>query len=233
MSVSVAEELLALADKAATAVACIGEPTVKATLAALAGASEEIGRAWSESNVGYHATVYCKGFVPRPAHVQFSSEWGLMSEWPSHEPNPIWEVFEHQKVVDEVLRRAGAPNFETLNDTLKPLRNSFLELKEEAISLLMAALTTSDDKFIQRKLQQVEKLGAPSVTRFSSTAACRRRYGHATPSPPQEALNPHRTNALQRFPVRRASSKAPLTSSKDRAARRLRTCAGWRAAKQR
>jgi hypothetical protein len=38
---------------------------------------EDVKRAWSVSNLGYHATAYYVGLTPPPPGVQFSREWGL------------------------------------------------------------------------------------------------------------------------------------------------------------
>jgi len=164
MSMSAADELLALADEAAKVLSTVREPNLQATMKALAKASEEIGRAWSGSNIGYHATVYWEGLEPHPPHVVFSSEWGLKERLASNRPNKAWKIYDDQAVVDETLRRAGAPDIDQLDATLRPARNSFFQLKERAVSLLTSALGASDDKFIRRKLDQVDRLNAPDVT---------------------------------------------------------------------
>ncbi len=159
-------ELLAIADEAADALRRVREPSLQNTLIALAKASQEVGLAWSGSNIGYHATVYCEGLEPRPAHVQFSPEWGLKDRLASHRPNKIWQIYNHQAVVDETLQRAGAPDIDGLSAALAPPRDTFFRLKEAVISLLTVALGTSNDKFIQRKLEQAQLLEAPDVTTF-------------------------------------------------------------------
>ena len=152
------------------------EPRLQDTLCSMANAAEEIGHAWSGSNIGCHATVYCRGLEPRPAHVQFSPEWGLADRWPTHQPNGVWEIFDHQAVVDETLRRAGAPDINGMEAALTSLRDVFLRLRESVISVLTAVLGLSDDKFIQRKLGQAEQLQAPDVTTLVKYGLPRRAW---------------------------------------------------------
>ena len=63
-----------------------------------------------------------------------------------------------QVVTDELLSRAGHPDLAAIEKTLEPLRNDFSTLKERAISLLTVALAEKTDKFLERKLKQIEPL---------------------------------------------------------------------------
>jgi predicted nucleotide-binding protein len=164
MSARAAEELLDVAAVAASALVRLREPQLQQAMTAIAKAAEEVGRSWSGSNIGYHATVYCAGLQPRPPNVMFSPEWGLEDAWPTHVPSAAWQIFDHQMVYDETLRRAGAPDVDVLETTFKPIRELFVRSKETAISTITAAVGSSDDKYLQRKLDQVQRLQAPDVT---------------------------------------------------------------------
>ena len=162
------DELIAIADAAAEALSHIREPRMQEDLAAIAKASNEVGRAWSGSNIGYHSTVYCQGLEPRPPNVQFSSEWGLEEVWPTHVPNRIWTTYDNQAVVDEILRRAGGRSTDAINTKLAPLRDTFLRLKEASISILTVTLSNNGDAFVDRKLQQVQDAAADDVSTLVS-----------------------------------------------------------------
>ena len=156
---SLAADLLDVANSAADTRDILQEPSLKMALDAIRTAAINIGRSWSGSNIGYHACVYCIGLQPKPAHIQFSREWGLKETWPTHTPNDIWQIFDHDEVEIETLRRAGNPNRVAINDLLIHLRSKFFRLKEHAISVLTVAASNADP-FLKRKLDQIEKLHA-------------------------------------------------------------------------
>jgi predicted transcriptional regulator len=69
------DELFQIADAASQARDRIRDKALQEPLAAIRKSCEEIKRAWSGSNIGYHATVYYSGLQPKPANVEFSPEW--------------------------------------------------------------------------------------------------------------------------------------------------------------
>jgi hypothetical protein len=155
---TIADELCQVADEVAEALTQARSPALQRTLLALRKAADQAKRAWSGSNLGYHATVYYVGFQPAPPDAQFSPEWGLMDRWPSHRPDSGWTVMHHQAVFDELVRLAGNPDIETLTAELASFRDTFARLKERAISLLSAGDTKARDSFLDRKLTQIEVL---------------------------------------------------------------------------
>jgi hypothetical protein len=66
------EELLSLADDIAQSKATLLEKSIQERLDALRNACNEAARAWSGSNIGYHATVYYEGLHP-PHHPRGSA----------------------------------------------------------------------------------------------------------------------------------------------------------------
>jgi predicted nucleotide-binding protein len=152
------EELFQLADDASDALARRRDENLKKPLSGLSRACDQAKRAWSGSNLGYHATVYYEGLEPKPAWVEFSPEWGMKDPWPTHQPDPGWHQMEHQAVIDEILARADNPDIEVIEKVLAQLRDRFSSLKERAISLLTAIRRNTHDAFLDRKLEQVEPL---------------------------------------------------------------------------
>lgn len=157
---TVSDDLFHVANEAAEALAQARSQTQIKTLAALRKAGEQARRAWSGSNLGYHATVYYADLQPPPAGVQFSPEWGLMDRWPTHQPDPGWQVMDHDAVFDELVRRAGNPSIAELTAKLASSRRTFSSLKERAISILVAAQAQTSDPFLDRKFRQIETLDA-------------------------------------------------------------------------
>ena len=101
------QELFQLADTAAAAQTRWQEHPCREPLRVLRQICDEVGRAWSGSNIAYHATVYYSGLKPKPPYVQFSAEWGLMDCWPTHQPDPGWEVMDYKDVNDYVVSQVG------------------------------------------------------------------------------------------------------------------------------
>ena len=167
---TIADDLCQIADEADQTLTRIRDESLQKPLTAIRKVCEEAKRAWSGSNIGYHATVYFEGIRPKPPEAQFSGEWGMMDRWPTHQPHPGWRVMDHQTVIDELLARAGKPDLEAIGKTLAPIQETFSSLKERAISLLTAAVTEQPDTFITRKLRQVEalKLASPHTIELSA-----------------------------------------------------------------
>jgi hypothetical protein len=155
---AVTDELLQVAAAAAEGLVEARSAALRKSLTALRKAGEQAKRAWSGSNLGYHATVYYAGLETPPPGAQFSPEWGLLDRWPTHQPDPGWIMMDYQGAFDELIRRAGNPDIASLNDQLAKLRSTFSGLKERAISLLSTRLARTKDPFLDRKLNQIEQL---------------------------------------------------------------------------
>jgi len=164
-----ANELLQVADAAAEARTRIQDERIQKPLKALETVCDEIKRAWSGSNIGYHATVYYEGLNPAPPGVQFSPEWGLMNRLASHRPHPGWQTMDFQTVLNEIFTRAGNPDKPSLAAELRPLRETFEGLQETAISILTVALSQRSDPFLERKLKEIQELVGPEPETIERT----------------------------------------------------------------
>src|SRR5664280_2360372 len=155
------EELIDVANSAALLRTNIRDEKLSVPLSAIRKACGEIDRAWSGSNIGYHATVYVAGLQAKPANVQFSSKWGLMNQWPTHEPNPLWQIFDDETVLKEIQRRAGNPDLDALTKELDQVRDGFCDLQERTKSIFIALTSGHKDAFLDEKLARITKLTAP------------------------------------------------------------------------
>jgi predicted nucleotide-binding protein len=169
MSDGHAEELLKIADAAADTRVQIQNDDIQKPSKAVQEVCEEVKRAWSGSNLGYHALVYYAGLRPPPPGVEFSPEWGLMNRWPTHEANAGWQTMDYQLVLNEIFRRAGYSNKDSVTIKLAPLRRTFLELQESAKSVLNIVLADTDDRFLRQKLNDIEALIAPDSSAIEPT----------------------------------------------------------------
>ena len=84
---STAQELFEVADAADEARNRLGSQEIQTPLQAIRTVASEATRAWSGSNIGYHAIVYFAGLQPAPADAQFSIEWGAHPPAPSRMAN--------------------------------------------------------------------------------------------------------------------------------------------------
>jgi len=125
-------------------------------------AANEIDRSWSGSNIGYHARVYYRGFQPTPAGALFSSEWGLMDRWPTHQPDPGWQLLDHKAVVDAVIARAATVDPQKLEQDLAPFRKLVGRHKENLASILTAAMRSTKDRLLEKNLDEIESLETPA-----------------------------------------------------------------------
>lgn len=161
------QELIAIAEKTASARAAVNSSQIQNAFKAIFDACDRAQRAWSGSNIGYHANVYYQELDPPPPNNQFSPEWGLINRV-SNRSTRQWEVCDPQSVYDQLLAEAGSPDVEAITEQIDAARSTFIALQENAISVLTAALSDSHDNFLQRKLEQLQSAAAPDV----STVIC-------------------------------------------------------------
>jgi predicted nucleotide-binding protein len=157
------QEIMQIADRAARLLAKIQTPELQTAFDGLEREARAVGRAWSGSNIGYHATVYFVGFTPPPPGVHFSSEWGLEDRWPTNRVDSRWQEHDHEGVANEIVRRAGEPDITAIAEKVNPYRDAFFDLKEAAASNLIATLKGGADPYLQTRLAELEELDAPGV----------------------------------------------------------------------
>jgi hypothetical protein len=153
------DELFQLADAAAAALIRCQAKEIQEPLRALHEMCNEVGRAWSGSNIGYHSTTYYAGLHPKPANVQFSAEWGLMDRWPTHQPDPGWTTMDYKEVSNYITSQVGDEELSAAG-AVTTIRADFESIKENAISVLTAILSTAADSFLKRQLDAIGKLEA-------------------------------------------------------------------------
>jgi len=156
-------ELLQIADRLERLAARGGEPAIQRSLDALKQAATAVGRAWSGSWLGYHASVYYANLNPPPAGAQFSPEWGLIDAWPIEATSGDWRQFDAEDVKRAIYIRAGNPDLESARDLAKEMAKAFEAEKTEVLSILTAELGGKPDSFLEGIKRDVEKLGLLSA----------------------------------------------------------------------
>lgn len=159
---TISQELSDLGSAIAEELVQVRDPKLTEQIDALDAACDAAARAWSGSNIGYHAAVYNAGLEPKPAGMIFSPEWGLMDRWPTHQPHPGWHAMDHHEVITELLRRAGITDLDAIEETFSRSRDKLYTLREQAVSMLSAGVAKKKDEFVSRQLKHIEDIHVAS-----------------------------------------------------------------------
>jgi len=166
---SVTQELFELADAVSAVLRRARDPEFVSPLQALERACDVAKRACSGSNMGYHANVYYDGVHPPPPGAEFNPEWGLIENWPTHQPDPGWRVMNYGDVIERLLMRAKITDLPALKATMRDVQESLSDLKEQAVSMLNVAISQRADPFIKRQLERIETLKIASASTIAPT----------------------------------------------------------------
>ncbi|HTT84532.1 MAG TPA: TIR domain-containing protein [Rhizomicrobium sp.] len=189
---TIRQELSELGSAIAEELVRAREPELIARINALDTACESAARAWSGSNIGYHATVYNAGLQPKSAGMIFSPEWGLMDRWPTHQPDPRWRAMDHHEIVGELLRQANIAELDAIEDSLSRSRDNLSTLREQALSMLSAAVAKRNDEFLSRQLKRAENISITSPNEIAGALLPQKVWSRDSTAMSQGvALAPH------------------------------------------
>jgi hypothetical protein len=156
------EELLALAERLDDVVRQADVSEVQEPLDRLEKAAASVGKAWSGSELGYHARVYYQDLEPPPPGDHFSQEWGIHCPWPIESTTGDWAEYAAEDVERSIRERAGGCDTRPAQDLTRRAENVFESSKAEVLSILATALAERVDAFISALREQVEKTGVLS-----------------------------------------------------------------------
>lgn len=118
----------------------------------LMNACDEVGRAWSGSFIGYHATVYIEGLRPTLPGEFFSSEWGPMRS------RGDWAEYAFEGVKQEIERRAEVQGVEAINDAASMAGSAFDSARSEILPALDAILASRKDDTLKELRESIASL---------------------------------------------------------------------------
>ncbi|WP_330476028.1 TIR domain-containing protein [Terrabacter sp. C0L_2] len=124
--------------------------------------SDRAAKAWSGSNLGYHATVYYKDLESPPPGNHFSSEWGLRSTFAPGTTGD-WREYNFEEVKAALLQESGAPDFEEWAPSVEAARSAFETEQSRFASLTSAAVSGVQDEYIADLQRQASSLRALSI----------------------------------------------------------------------
>ena len=146
-------------------------PEIADILQALKRAAEEVGMAWSGSWLGYHASVYYRGFRRPPADAWFSQEWGLMNRpYFNSGTTGDWVRYDQNEVESTIYRLAGDPEmmhvrrfWDEADRSIRRCRNSLLSIVEMGPDHAGSTfLTGKKDELARKSLRSDEQFLAES-----------------------------------------------------------------------
>ncbi len=117
--------------------------------------TEQVGKAWCGSYLGYHSRVYYEDLQAPPAGANFSSEWGLYGRF-ARDSRGSWKEYGYDDVRAAIFEAAGNPDLAPAKELAQKARELFEAKKVEVNSLLITLLENKSDSFLERKGSEVE-----------------------------------------------------------------------------
>lgn len=142
------------------------DSTIGATaINALEEAADRVGKAWSQSWLGYQSRVYYRGLEQPPPGAHFSSEWGF-KELYTMGTRGDWVEYPEDAVESEIRRRAGSVDTSKAEDAANKGRAFVEHKRDDVASILRGAQGKSDDTFIAKLLEETEAINPPTRNDF-------------------------------------------------------------------
>jgi predicted nucleotide-binding protein len=121
--------------------------------------AEIISKAWSGSWLGYHSSVYYENFSIPPRGAHFSIEWGLYNDYKMLGMESIgnWIEYNSDKVISYIENKAGNIDLSNIKkDSFEA--NKLIEEVKDDVLLIIHAKNLTDDKFINKLVDELEKI---------------------------------------------------------------------------
>lgn len=152
---SLPNELASLSDRFSTVAAQADDSSFREPLQALMEAAEEVARAWSGSNLGFHANVYYAGLRVPPPGAHFSSEWGFLGRFQGTTGD--WQEYPHDAVLRHIEESAGHPDLIEHQRLADEATGVIADARDDALSLLSASPRMSVDDHLRKLLIEVQE----------------------------------------------------------------------------
>lgn len=143
------QELIDISERLERLADALESDEITKDLKRIGAACEEIGRAWSGSNLGYHSTVYYAEFARPPAGAHFSIEAGLEEQWPLEGSTGDWRENRFEDVVAEIKRRSGDPDLQEAERRSRAVQQAIRDAKQTIASILAIFLRDHPDAYLE------------------------------------------------------------------------------------
>lgn len=154
-----AAEFIAIAERA-SALADRESELDTAPLDALEAAAEDVGRSWSQSNLGYQANVYYQNYQVPPPGAMFSREWGFQGMFQGTTGD--WEILQAEQVTTYIEEKAGHPDLSAPRAQSDEIRPEVEDLIQRARSVA-AKIPAPHDDYVKQHVEQLQHITLPDV----------------------------------------------------------------------
>jgi predicted nucleotide-binding protein len=128
---------------------------VSGPLKALLKAAEQVGRSFSGSWLGYHATVYYADLRPVPNGARFSQQSGLAERFDSDTIGD-WAEYSPESVRDAIYQSARVANLNLAEETAATATRLLEDSKAVALSIIELELNRGSDPFLSKVKSDLE-----------------------------------------------------------------------------
>lgn len=125
---------------------------------ALEDSANQLKRSFSGSWLGYHANTYYADFIPSPAGAVWSQEWGDFESYTGLGSRGNWIQYTPEYVRDHIFQVAGNPNVSPAQEAAASAIKTFENAIAEITSILTLHMETKTDTFIEKLLNDIEKI---------------------------------------------------------------------------
>ncbi|MEZ8782600.1 TIR domain-containing protein [Vibrio splendidus] len=128
----------------------------------------KVALSWSGSCLGYHSRVYYRNLETPPAGASFSIEWGLYSGYDSLGMGSTgdWVEYTFKEIVDYIQDKAGNPDISNSSKKSIEAREIIDDVKHNILALIHSKGLVEHDIFLQKLLEEMEAIEAPSKEDF-------------------------------------------------------------------
>ena len=132
-------------------------------------AATQVGKAWSNSWLGYHANVYYQFFQPPPPRAHFNKAWGLKQPYSDTGSTGAWIEYDPEVVKAEIHQRAGGASLETARTIAAEANTEFLKQQRTLFSIIEVAMGDSTSPFLADLKEQAGNLKVGTEHHFIQT----------------------------------------------------------------
>jgi len=160
-----ADELELLSDDCSVLMEQIKKKGVFGVLEQLEQSVEAISKSWCGSWMGYHSRVYYKDLQPVPPGARFDSQWGFQGRFSSGTKGE-WREYDFDKVYNATKTVVNPRKYKSLVSLGSKTDEKVRDLRENALSVLEAMDSVSQDSYLTRLIDDVKKISPISASSF-------------------------------------------------------------------
>lgn len=160
-----ADKLASISDECSELKEQIKKKGAIAVLKQLKQSVEAISKSWCGSWMGYHSRVYYKDLQPVPPGARFDSQWGFQGRF-SNGTDGEWCEYDFDKVYKAVKSVVNPNKYDSIVSLGSKTDEKVRDLRENALSVLEAMDSVSQDSYLTRLIDDVKKISPIFASSF-------------------------------------------------------------------